>query len=944
MPSNCPNFFVNAILDFSLLLDVDYIIFGGKMAELRPLEAAVTAMDDLPLRRFGRPIGRDDLLRALLLRLRQNQPLVLHGASGIGKTTIAATIANVYVQQPEQSVLWLPVNEPPLVELLTRIGRAYGAIDICNAPNPLSKRAAVAGLLAHNQPLIVLDGRVDETVLNQFYDDCAKDLPLVVTSEKALAGGAWRNQAIGSLSEDDALLLFKQKAGIEDSESDSISAAIAAQLNNEAFPIVLAARSMIISRQSADDYLKSLPALLDEHENQADSAALAASFNALNPRLRDLLQQLGSTHRGEASISFLRLLSDMPVSAIDQSMTILSRLFLVERYQRLDETCYRMHPLVHGFVQSWSAENDRLDNLREDVNTAASDYLSDHSDGPDALVRLVSELDNLIATAAWAAANDDRDLAGVIAEALSSVDGLVDEAGYAYELALLESLRDGTEITFEDLEDELIVEPETEEDQPAAIEENLLAGEDDETVSFVEGEHAGSDDAVDESGQPAAAPLVNDSTFISIDDEELQSVNIDQLRTALHVASENNETDRQLQILNAIAKVQINQGRDNEAVSTYGAVLEIYETSADKDGVLETLDALAGLLVSSESAPSVLEQVKLRTALTLARQHEDTARVLQILEAIGKVQIEQKRENEAVATFNEVLEIHEAEEDKAGILGTLDMLAGLLVRTDAAVTALNHIQRGLHLAEELDDRETEMFLRTTLGDAHRALGESVTAIENYELALTINRDRDDQQNEAHVLYKLGLARLDAGDTPQAIEMLEGANELFKQQSKRDMEGLVLRGLGEINVVLERWSEAVNYHTSALYIAREIQDQDQEAQQLRMLGTVLIQANRLPEALTHYRQALHVAYERENAENIVAVITDLVNLMMRNQFLASISELLVNDGLAYDPDDRELLRLKSEVTSAKDIAAERGIALAVVAGTAREYAANAYNFS
>ena len=55
------------------------------MAELRPLEAAVTAIDDLPLRRFGRPIGRDDLLRALLLRLRQNQPLVLHGASGIGK-------------------------------------------------------------------------------------------------------------------------------------------------------------------------------------------------------------------------------------------------------------------------------------------------------------------------------------------------------------------------------------------------------------------------------------------------------------------------------------------------------------------------------------------------------------------------------------------------------------------------------------------------------------------------------------------------------------------------------------------------------------------------------------------------------------------------------------------------------------------------------------------
>ncbi|MCY4017982.1 MAG: tetratricopeptide repeat protein [Chloroflexi bacterium] len=910
------------------------------MAELRPLEAAVTTMSDLPLRRFGRPIGRDDLLRALLLRLRQHQPLVLHGASGIGKTTIAATIANVYAQQPEQSVLWLPVDQPPLVELLVRISRAYGALDICNASNPLGKRAAVAGLLRQHQPLVVLDGRVDESVLNQFYDDCGGDLPLVITSEKALAGGAWRNQAIGKLSEDDALLLFKQKAGIEGSEADSTAAAIVRQLNSEAFPVVLAARSMIISRQTPEDYHASLAALLEEHDSQADSAALAASFDALNPRLRDLLGQLGATPRGEASISFLRLLSDMPVSAIDQSMTILSRLFLVERFQRLDETCYRMHPLVHEFVQSRSAEEDRLDDSREDVKTAVGDYLTAHSAGPDALVRLVSELDNLIAIAAWAADNGDRDVAGRVAEALSSVDSLVDEAGYAYELALLESLRDGIALEFDDEED-LIAEPETDEDQAIESVEDVTAGEDDETESFAEIEDVVVEDDVDESTQPAAA---DDSTFISIDDEELQSVNIDQLRTALHVASENSETDRQLQILKAIAKVQINQGRDSEAAGTYGEVLEIYETSADKDGVLETLDALAGLLVSSESAPSVLQGVKLRTALTLARQHEDSPRVLQILEAIGKVQIEQKRENEAVATFNEVLAIHETEEDKAGILGTLDMLAGLLVRTDAAVTALNHIQRGLHLAEELGDRETEMYLRATLGDAHRALGEAVTAIENYEMALSIARDRDDQQNEAHVLYKLGMAQLDAGDTRQAIEMLEGANELFKGQSKRDMEGLVLRGLGEINVSMERWSEAVNFHTSALYIAREVQDKEGEAGQLRMLGKVLIQAERLPEALTHYRQALHVAYECENAANIVGVIGELVNLMMRNQFLASISELLVNDGLAYDPDDRELLRLKSEVTSAKEIAAARGIALAVVAGTAREYAANAYNFS
>ena len=353
---------------------------------------------------------------------------------------------------------------------------------------------------------------------------------------------------------------------------------------------------------------------------------------------------------------------------------------------------------------------------------------------------------------------------------------------------------------------------------------------------------------------------------------------------------------------------------------------------------------LAGLLVSNKSTPAAIEQVKLRTALSFARQHEDTTRVLQILEAVGKVQISQNREKDAVATYNEVLTIHEKQEDKAGILETLDMLAGLLVRSNSSVSALQHVQRGLHLADELENDEAAMYLQISSGDAHRELGEASMAVEAYERALSKARHRDDLQNEAFILYKLGMAFLDADEERRAIEMLEDAKDRFKEQSKRDMEGEVLRGLGEVNAKLERWSEAVNFHTSALYIAREIGDLATEAHQLRHLGQILIKADRLPEALTRFRQALHVAYEEQNKSEVVGVIAELVSLMMRNLFLSSIAELLINDGLTYDPDDRELLRLKSEVVGAKERAAARGVALAVVAGTAREYAANAYNYN
>ncbi len=913
------------------------------MAELHLLEAAVTSVTALPLRRLGRPVGRDDLLRSLLLRLRQRQQLVLHGAAGTGKTTVAATIANVYLQQHSRPVLWLNVNNPPLAELIVRIARSYGDIDAANAENPLSQTAAVNRLLGEHQPLLVLDGEIEATVLAPFVKRCIADTPLVVTSTAPLSQGDWRNQPIGNLAESDAIRLFKQKAGVKDSATDDDIRGLAAQLNFAALPLALAARSMVITRQSPAEFGETIATALESHDDNATSATLNFSYEGLNERLRELLLFLNASVRGEASVAFLNLLSGIATESIDMSMTILSRLFLVERFQRAGEAYYRLHPLVHSFLTDWAIEHDRFDALRADLLDTSRDYLDVYARADDAVVRLLTEMDNLLASAEWAAQNDDPDLAANIAESIAPLEGFMAAEGYNYELLRLHAISDGESLQFDDVPEE--------EPAPTVIENVVSQDADDTEIDdpslldyeidgplLIESEDADQLSAVDETA------TADDSTFMPLDDQDLQSVNIDQLRTALNVASQNNETSRQLQILKAIARMQINQGREKDAVATYGDVLEIYENSEDKDGVLETLDMLAGLLVSNKSTPAAIEQVKLRTALSFARQHEDTTRVLQILEAVGKVQISQNREKDAVATYNEVLTIHEKQENKAGILETLDMLAGLLVRSNSSVSALQHVQRGLHLADELEDDEAAMYLQISSGDAHRELGEASMAVEAYERALSKARHRDDLQNEAFISYKLGMAYLDADEERRAIEMLEDAKDRFKEQSKRDMEGEVLRGLGEVNAKLKRWSEAVNFHTSALYIAREIDDLATEAHQLRHLGQILIKADRLPEALTRFRQALHVAYEEQNKSEVVGVIAELVSLMMRNLFLSSIAELLINDGLTYDPDDRELLRLKSEVAGAKERAAARGVALAVVAGTAREYAANAYNYN
>ncbi|MCY4465629.1 MAG: AAA family ATPase [Chloroflexi bacterium] len=889
------------------------------MTERIALDAAVHSVEDLPLRRLGRPLGRDELLRSLLLRLRQGQLLVLHGAPGSGKTTVAATIANVYLKQHQCPVLWISCSNPTLAELLARAARAF---DQPIGDDPLHSVTEVRSLLAEQNPLVVLDGAIEASVLANFSELCAGGCPIVVTSDQPLPEGDWRNQPIGSLAQSDAIALFKQKAGLKDNAADEAIQAIAALLQDGALPLSLAARSMIIARQTPEDFKATIVDALESHDDDAMAAALSISFGGLNDRLRDLLLFLGATLRGEASAAFLNMLSGVAVDSIDMSMTILSRLFLVERFQRADAPYYRLHPVVQVYLNDWALERHRLDALRADIIDTTRDYLNAQLHMEDALLLLLVEMDNLIATAGWARAQAGSELAADILEALSSLDDQLREAGYGYELHRLAAIRDGEP------------QPETEPQDAEEPIEDVTGAE----ASPVE------DDPADEQPQPKnedIAESADDDQLGSLDDVDLQSVNIDQLRTALHVASQNNEDGRQLQILKAIARMQVSQGSERDAIATYGEVLDMYESSEDAEGVLETLDKLAGLLVGSDSASTAMEQVNLRSALSFARQHQDAPRVLKILEAVGKVQIEQRREKEAVATYREVLALHEKNEDQPGALEALDMLAGLLVRSDSAISALEHVQHGLLLAQDLADDEAEMFLQVTGGDAHKALGEATIAVEAYEQALTLARRRDDSQNEALILYKLGMAYLDAGEERRAIEMLEDANDRFKRQGKRDLEGKVLRGLGEVNHRLQRWSEAIGFHASALYIARELGDCETEGAQLRLLGQLLLNAERVPEALTRFREALHIAYELDDVQQIVGIIVEVVSLLSRSLSHSSIAELLVNDGLQHDPDHRELMRLKGEVASAKDRAAARGIALQVVAGSARDYAAYAY---
>lgn len=834
---------------------------GDCMSDFTPHEAPVKEARALPVPLPGKLAGRETILAQVYAQIKAANPVLIHGAAGMGKTALAATLAGALTQQPG-GVLWMTVDNPRLEELLVRVGRAYQVRDITNSDNPLGMVGAVENTLKSHKPVIVLDGSIPPDVASRFISRCVNGLSILLTSENA-EEGAWSAVELVKLAPEQASALFKQESRLTTSDHDIDIYGLVKLVDHHPFAIVLIARAMLASKQQPAAYLKLLEQIAATTGRNAPVTALTASFKTLTGALQGLILMMGATFSGRASAELLSMVSGAPLESVQQAMNILAQLNLVGRFQRYDAPYYVLHPLTHAFAQNTLRASNRLDELQNKVKDSILAYARKYATPfPDAYTKLAAEMDVFLAAAQWGVSHGDRTIAGELVTTLTQAGDFARERGYLYELLLLRELSSASSAAFPAYGD-------TGEVSELLDEEEELAPED---IRF---------------------------------DEELEDEAI---------------ADEEEEIF------------DDEAMLE--SLLEDEEPIEDEDESFLTAPADVVDLSTQDAS-------RLRSMLAQVRQSGDKQRQIEILKAMGDLQVKQKMQNEAIATYGEVLTIQEDLNDRAGVLDTLDMLSALMVKTENSQAAVMHATRGIKLADDLNDKETKLQLHLTLGDARQQLGESEAAVQDYLAALEIARMTGDTQNEAIALYKLGFAQLDNGEAQTAIQTWERALALFKTQEKRDYEGRVLGGLGSAYGDMDRWAEAVNFHTSALHIAREVGDKDEEALQLGSLAYAATKAGQLGEAVLRYRQALHLAYEHNNVDNIVSTIVDLVRLLVESRKHVSVAELLINDALKYEPHDRDVLALKQRVDSEKQLAEAYQTRLIEVTGTARDYAANAY---
>lgn len=822
------------------------------MTDFIPLEAPAKDVRALPLMHPGRPVGRDDVLKDIYTHIQNKRPVLLHGETGNGKTALAAALAAAFVQQAG-GVIWLNNRSHPLPALLVQIGRALGVDDVTGNEQPVASIGALSTTLTQQKPFIVLDNVVDALAPQQFINKAADNIPLVMISDTDLEG-PWENVPVDALADTDALLLFKQKSGIQSPDHDIDIYGIVKLLSYKPLPLVIAARGMVAAKQTPGDYFKNLKAI---HEQSGDAtlSAIALAYRSLNASLQGLILMLGATFKGEASVDFISAVSGVPEAGIAQAMNILSQLYLIEKFEVYGKAYYRMPAKVHAFAESALKGKNQLDALQKKVQATSLSYAEANKSNPQ---NLAKELDNFIATAQWASDNGDRDTANQLVNILNDADEFVQEHGYIYEMLALRNIGSGSSQAF-----------------PAYDPEPVVAVVDDEDDDFHSYDLDDFDDEVYEDLDESILDDEDSETFATPD----------------------------------LGDLNISEGMDSRALRT---------------------DALQGIDID-----------QLRLALTQAKQQNDTPRILQIYKAIGKVQVSQEKETEAITTYNEILEIYETESHTEGILDTLNMLGSLLIKTGNSQAAVMHATRGIQMAKDAGDNVTELQMHMILGDARHDLGETKSSVDSFKKALEISRNTGDKQHEALALYKLGNAHLDNGSTDDAIHSLEQARELFKEQVKRDYEGRVLGALGSAKSDLEQWSEAIGYYTSAIYIAREVDDKEEERLQMSSLAQAQEQSGKVGDALQSYRQALHLAFETGGKDDIVSAIVDLVRLLLISPVHLDIANMLLTEAMEREPEDKDVLSLFQQVSIKRQEASGAGKEQKSVNGDAKRYAENAY---
>ncbi|MFF8915379.1 tetratricopeptide repeat protein [Streptomyces sp. NPDC015032] len=241
--------------------------------------------------------------------------------------------------------------------------------------------------------------------------------------------------------------------------------------------------------------------------------------------------------------------------------------------------------------------------------------------------------------------------------------------------------------------------------------------------------------------------------------------------------------ERSVQWRTGIAARQL--GELDKARTTLSSVVGLYREAQNDAG---TALALCSLGITLHHQGNLTEAAaRLREAIELQSSDEQAEDRAWSLHALAAVERDRARLAQALTLLDSALALHREGESLHGEAWTQFQLGQTLLRMGEVDRAKDALRTALDLYSRTRDERGEAWALTQLARARLLDGDPATAAEELHLALARHRDNEDARGEAWTRYYLGQALEENGDTDQAVRQLERARSMFSRM--RDVYGL-----------------------------------------------------------------------------------------------------------------------------------------------------------
>jgi tetratricopeptide (TPR) repeat protein len=242
------------------------------------------------------------------------------------------------------------------------------------------------------------------------------------------------------------------------------------------------------------------------------------------------------------------------------------------------------------------------------------------------------------------------------------------------------------------------------------------------------------------------------------------------------VEAEGAETDL-ADSLRTLGVINILRSRFDTAMEHLQQALAIYQRAAPSEGLARCYDYMAYLYQEYEDREAMLDAT--RHSLAICEQLGDPVAIGRALNNVAWVLVLMGRDAEALPLLRRVVEIFERHRCEKDLPNVYHSLAEVLLKSDQADEAMNHMARGMELARHDGDARTVADFHRLLA-RHAAATQSSDARVHFEEALHICGETNLEPQKAQILLEYGELLLQVDSPKEALLRFEEALAILRR--------------------------------------------------------------------------------------------------------------------------------------------------------------------